>query len=139
MNKSFFKNHINEALRIAGPRYSADLSIENETHTSLISFNKDDNCLDNIKLIVDKLDKYPSRLRDCINECGYTKDFVFDTKYKNDMNAIIKELSDTLNILRSFLVGGYSKDKIEIFNNIYKYFDRFINKLSLILKMRKQI
>lgn len=130
LNFSFFQTHIEEATRIAGPRYTKELTIENKTFNDLMIFAQKKIIIDNFKKLIEELKEYPERLDACFEENHYTKAMLFSCKSRRAIEDSKKFIRELLRHLRKIVQEGISFDAASFFENLDTVINELIKELE---------
>jgi hypothetical protein len=118
LNYDFFYSHIQETHRIAGPRYTKELNVENKTFKDLLVFAKEESSAEQMKEILWKIEKYPKRLSDCLGQNTYANAMPF----KKDSEPVIREIIRLLNEIKKnvqdVVLNGFTNEKESFFTNL---------------------
>ena len=134
LNISVFKNHIDEAIRIAGPRYNGELNIDTETSRSLLFFTRDNNNIDELEDMILNLIEYIKRLEGCINENSYADANVFSGEARKETIYVYKKLNDIVENCGKITKDIYLEEKADYFNEINALICELKEKLDYIFK-----
>ncbi|MDR3595045.1 serine protease [Clostridium sp.] len=129
---SIFEKHIDEAIRIAGPRYNEELNINTETSRSLLFFTRDNNNINELEEMILKLTEYIKRLEGCVNENSYGN--VFSDEAREETMHVYKKLNDIVKNCGKITNDIYVEEKIEYFNKINSLINELKEKLDYIFQ-----
>lgn len=134
LNNSALNNHIEEAIRIAGPRYCKDLNVANSTYKDLLFFNRDDVLLIEFKDIASNLKEHIENLRGCIADNQYTRADAFTGESEVITRSVLKELNNIYKNLMILINKSFSKEHVVFYDNIYEKIIDLIKSLNFIFK-----
>lgn len=129
---SIFEKHIDEAIRIVGPRYNKELNIDTETSRSLLFFTRDNNNIDELKHMVLNLRKYIKRLESCVKEDSYTKSNVFSGNARKETIYVYEKLNEIIENCGEITKDIYIEKKSDYFNEVNSLISELKEKLDYI-------
>ncbi|KMO85263.1 hypothetical protein AB840_14525 [Megasphaera cerevisiae DSM 20462] len=139
LNFNFFQTHIEEATRIAGPRYTKELTIENKTLNDLMIFSQEKMIIDNFKALIEKLEEYPKRLAACFEEERYTKAMLFSQESYMAIEGSKKFIRESLGQFRKIVQEGISFEAASFFENLDTVINDLIKELECVFAREVEI
>lgn len=131
LDNNFFHNHINEAFKIAGPRYSQDINIKNSAFENLQIFSGQYDFLKNLKEKIKGLSSCLKRLKDS----DKSESTPFCEESYNEIIEISKDFEVVLNELKNLAMTKVLEEKIDFFEQLDDKLSELSEKLQLVFNL----
>lgn len=125
LNRDFFKNHIEEAFQVAGPRYKKEFTLDNKTHQKLFSFVNENRT--HVISFLNYIEKFKKNLNS-----------IFDTSLNKNFTIYSLELYHTLDENYVFKLINFSIEELKANNNVVYEIDDIIRTLEHIIYEEKE-
>lgn len=135
LDNDFFHSHIDEAFKIAGPRYSQELNIENPTSKGLQIFSGEYDFSENLKEKIKDLASHLSHLKKSATSDSYTQATPFCEESNNKVVWIEEIFEKILSELRYLVISGVSEEKIDFFDQLDGTLSKLAEKLRFIFDL----